>query len=293
MILYQDEHIMVVNKPSGLLSVPGRLEEHKDSVMTRIQRDFPQAESVHRLDMATSGVIVVALNKAAERELKRQFREREPKKQYVARVWGHPQPAEGLVDLPLICDWPNRPKQKVCYETGKAAQTEYEVLEYAEDNTARVRLKPITGRSHQLRVHMLALGHPILGDRFYATPEALAMAPRLLLHALRQRDDLPRADRLLSRYPDAPGCASPPGKSLTQTRLIAGEPRVNHLLNASDHQLGVVTTAARAGVGRFIAQQAAAHRFALRLAANQPRLRTNDIDIPQATQRMILFQFAA
>ena len=108
-ILYQDDHIMVVNKPSGLLSVPGRLEEHKDSVMTRIQRDYPQAESVHRLDMATSGVIVVALTKAAERELKRQFREREPKKQYVARVWGHPSPAEGLVDLPLICDWPNRP----------------------------------------------------------------------------------------------------------------------------------------------------------------------------------------
>ena len=174
---------MVVNKPSGLLSVPGRLEEHKDSVMTRIQRDYPQAESVHRLDMATSGVIVVALTKAAERELKRQFRERHPKKQYVARVWGHPSPAEGLVDLPLICDWPNRPKQKVCYETGKPAQTEYEVVEYAADNTARVVLKPITGRSHQLRVHMLALGHPILGDRFYASPEARAMAPRLLLHA--------------------------------------------------------------------------------------------------------------
>ena len=165
-VLYQDEHIMVVNKPSGLLSVPGRLDEHKDSVMTRIQRDYPQAESVHRLDMATSGVII---------ELKRQFREREPKKQYVARVWGHPAQAEGLVDLPLICDWPNRPKQKVCYETGKAAQTEYEVLEYASDNTARVLLKPITGRSHQLRVHMLALGHPILGDRCTgagATPAA-------------------------------------------------------------------------------------------------------------------------
>ena len=158
-ILYQDDHIMVVNKPSGLLAVPGRLEEHKDSVMTRIQRDYPQAESVHRLDMATSGVIVVALTKAAERELKRQFREREPKKQYVARVWGHPSPAEG------------------------PAQTEYEVVEYAADNTARVVLKPITGRSHQLRVHMLALGHPILGDRFYASPEARAMAPRLLLHA--------------------------------------------------------------------------------------------------------------
>jgi tRNA pseudouridine32 synthase/23S rRNA pseudouridine746 synthase len=132
--------------------------------------------------MATSGVIVVALNKAAERELKRQFREREPKSS-TSPASGAIRQAEGLVDLPLICDWPNRPKQKVCYETGKAAQTEYEVLEYAPDNTARVRLKPITGRSHQLRVHMLALGHPILGDRFYATPEALAMAPRLLLHA--------------------------------------------------------------------------------------------------------------
>ncbi|EMM6761988.1 bifunctional tRNA pseudouridine(32) synthase/23S rRNA pseudouridine(746) synthase RluA [Pluralibacter gergoviae] len=182
-VLYQDEHIMVVNKPSGLLSVPGRQEEHRDSIMTRIQRGYPAAESVHRLDMATSGVIAVALTKAAERELKRQFREREPKKQYLARVWGHPAQEKGLVDLPLICDWPNRPKQKVCFETGKPAQTEYEVLEYAPDNTARVLLKPITGRSHQLRVHMLALGHPILGDRFYATPEALAMAPRLLLHA--------------------------------------------------------------------------------------------------------------
>lgn len=182
-ILYQDAHIMVVNKPSGLLSVPGRLEEHKDSVMTRIQRDYPQAESVHRLDMATSGVIVVALTKAAERELKRQFREREPQKSYVARVWGHPSPEKGVVDLPLICDWPNRPKQKVCFDTGKAAQTEYQVLEHLPDNSARVALKPITGRSHQLRVHMLALGHPILGDNFYAHPEAKAAAPRLLLHA--------------------------------------------------------------------------------------------------------------
>ncbi|MBW1212837.1 bifunctional tRNA pseudouridine(32) synthase/23S rRNA pseudouridine(746) synthase RluA [Pantoea allii] len=182
-ILYQDAHIMVVNKPSGLLSVPGRLEEHKDSVMTRIQRDYPEAESVHRLDMATSGVIVVALTKAAERELKRQFREREPAKTYVARIWGHPANEKGVVDLPLICDWPNRPKQKVCFETGKSAQTDYQVIEYREDNSARVVLKPITGRSHQLRVHMLALGHPILGDGFYAHPEAKAMAERLLLHA--------------------------------------------------------------------------------------------------------------
>lgn len=181
-ILWQDESIIVVNKPSGLLSVPGRAPEHKDSVMTRIQRDYPAAESVHRLDMATSGIIVVALTKAAERELKRQFREREPKKTYVARIWGRLEPETGMVDLPLICDWPNRPKQKVCFETGKPAQTGYEVLEY-EENATRVRLFPVTGRSHQLRVHMLALGHPILGDRFYAHDEARAAAPRLQLHA--------------------------------------------------------------------------------------------------------------
>ncbi|KMV74012.1 bifunctional tRNA pseudouridine(32) synthase/23S rRNA pseudouridine(746) synthase RluA [Rosenbergiella epipactidis] len=183
-ILYQDEHIIVVNKPSGLLSVPGRLPEHNDSIMTRIQRDFPSAESVHRLDMSTSGVMVVALTKAAERELKRQFREREPSKTYIAQVWGQLVPDEGLVDLPLICDWPNRPKQKVCFETGKAAQTEWEVLA-RDDVSCRVQLKPITGRSHQLRVHMLAMGHPILGDYFYASPEAKALASRLLLHAER------------------------------------------------------------------------------------------------------------
>lgn len=174
---------MVVNKASGLLSVPGRAPENKDSVMTRIQADFPSAESVHRLDMATSGVIVVALTKAAERELKRQFREREPKKSYVARVWGHLAQDEGLIDLPLICDWPNRPKQKVCYETGKSSQTQYQVLSRDADGSTRVKLSPITGRSHQLRVHMLAIGHPILGDGFYAHPEAKVMASRLQLHA--------------------------------------------------------------------------------------------------------------
>ena len=179
-ILYQDEHIMVVNKPSGLLSVPGRLEEHKDSVMTRIQRDFPQAESVHRLDMATSGVIVVALNKAAERELKRQFREREPKKQYVARVWGHPQPAEGLVDLPLICDWPNRPKQMVDLELGKPALTRWRVVARdAVTQRSRVELEPVTGRSHQLRLHLASIGHPIVGDEMYGAEPAA----RVCLHA--------------------------------------------------------------------------------------------------------------
>ncbi|KAA9003299.1 bifunctional tRNA pseudouridine(32) synthase/23S rRNA pseudouridine(746) synthase RluA [Affinibrenneria salicis] len=182
-ILYQDQHIIVVNKPSGLLSVPGRAPEHKDSVMSRIQADFPLAESVHRLDMATSGVMAVALNKAAERELKRQFREREPKKSYLARVWGWVEQDEGMVDLPLICDWPNRPRQKVCFEQGKAAQTAWQVLTREAAGTTLIKLMPITGRSHQLRVHMLSQGHPILGDGFYAPAEVKAMAPRLLLHA--------------------------------------------------------------------------------------------------------------
>lgn len=181
-VIYQDDHIFVVNKPSGLLSVPGRLEEHRDSIMTRIQQQYPVAQSVHRLDMATSGIMVVALTKAAERELKRQFREREPEKSYVARVFGQLTKKAGLIELPLICDWPNRPKQKVCHETGKAAQTEWILLE-REAQSCRVLLQPITGRSHQLRVHMLALGHPILGDNFYAHPEAKALAPRLQLHA--------------------------------------------------------------------------------------------------------------
>ena len=171
-VIFQDEHIMVVNKPSGLLSVPGKLAEHQDSLMTRIQQEFPEAESVHRLDMSTSGVIVVALTKDAERELKRQFRERETKKVYIARVWGRVEEDYGIIDLPLICDYPNRPKQKVCHETGKD-----------DDGTTRVKLRPITGRSHQLRVHLLALGHPILGDKFYAHPQALAAAGRLQLHA--------------------------------------------------------------------------------------------------------------
>lgn len=174
---------MVINKPAGLLSVPGRLPQHQDSVLARIQRDYPLAESVHRLDMATSGVLVVALTKAAERELKRQFRQRETEKYYLARVWGHPDPASGVVDLPLVCDWPNRPKQKVCLITGKTALTTYQVTDYLTDNTALLTLTPHTGRSHQLRVHMQAIGHPILGDNFYASGEALSRAPRLLLHA--------------------------------------------------------------------------------------------------------------
>lgn len=201
-VLFQDEHIMVVNKPSGLLSVPGKAPQHQDSLITRIQRDYPLAQSVHRLDLSTSGTMVVALTKAAERQLKRQFRERETKKIYIARVWGHMAEDYGIIDLPLICDYPNRPKQKVCPETGKKALTQYEVLSWDADNTTRVKLRPITGRSHQLRVHLLALEHPILGDKFYAHPQALALANRLQLHAQQLSFYHPITDRPLSFFCD-------------------------------------------------------------------------------------------
>ena len=181
-IIYQDEDLVVLNKNSGLLSVPGRLPEHQDCLQHRVQRVLPTATIVHRLDMATSGIIILALNKAAHIAISRQFEQRQTKKRYFARVYGHINNEEGSVDLPLICDWPNRPKQKVCHEQGKKSLTHYRVVNYLNDSTL-VELTPITGRSHQLRVHMLSLGHPILGDRLYAHKQALAVSNRLQLHA--------------------------------------------------------------------------------------------------------------
>ena len=181
-ILYQDKDIIVVNKPSGLLSVPGRDPKHADSIWTRVKKLHPNAQIVHRLDMATSGVMVVALRKKAESELKRQFRDRETKKVYYARVVGHVKQQSGKVDLPLICDWPNRPKQKVDHKVGKPSLTLFEVVSY-DANSTLVKLTPITGRSHQLRVHMMAIGHPILGDGFYADAVGKRLRPRLNLHA--------------------------------------------------------------------------------------------------------------
>ena len=182
-LVYRDDYIAVVNKPSGLLSVPGNQPQYYDSAMSRVKEKYGFCEPAHRLDMATSGILLFALSKAADRELKRQFREREPKKYYQALVWGHLEQDHGVVELPLICDWENRPRQKICFERGKRAVTFYDVLQRYPNNTTRVNLTPITGRSHQLRLHMLALGHPILGDKFYAHPQAKALSPRLCLHA--------------------------------------------------------------------------------------------------------------
>ena len=181
-VLYQDKDLIVLNKPSGLLTNPGRGEHLADCLLSRVQQQYPLAQLVHRLDMATSGVVVIALRRASERALKQQFADRTVSKRYLAVVWGTLQQAEGTVDIPLVADSSNPPKQKVCYSQGKSAITHYRLLQQLPDR-ALVELKPVTGRSHQLRMHMLALGHPILGDAFYAHSDALAASPRLLLHA--------------------------------------------------------------------------------------------------------------
>lgn len=181
-VVFEDEFILAVNKPSGLLSVPGKDPKHYDSMWSRLVEVHPEIQVVHRLDMSTSGLMILAKSKDAERALKKQFQYRLTHKVYYARVWGHLDEDEGEIDLPLICDWPNRPRQKVCHDTGKPSKTLYQVVVH-ENETTLVRLLPITGRSHQLRVHMLAIGHPIVGDEFYATKAALDFSERLELHA--------------------------------------------------------------------------------------------------------------
>jgi tRNA pseudouridine32 synthase/23S rRNA pseudouridine746 synthase len=182
-VVHADDDILVLDKPCGLLTVPGKSAELADCVASRAAARHPGARIVHRLDMDTSGLLVLAMNPAAHRHLGLQFERRHVNKTYVARVAGHLRADAGTIDLPLSCDWPNRPRQMVDHESGRGAVTHYQVMERAADGTTRVQLSPVTGRSHQLRVHMLALGHPILGDPLYATGTALTAADRLQLHA--------------------------------------------------------------------------------------------------------------
>ena len=191
-VIHADHSVLLVDKPAGLLSVPGKGDHLSDCMIERVRRIFPEVLLVHRLDLDTSGIMVFALTKHAQRDLGAQFEGRLTKKVYRARLWGHLEPKEGRVDLPLIVDWPNRPRQHVNHETGKPAQTDWRVLGHDPDGTTRVRLYPLTGRSHQLRVHMQALGHPILGDPLYATGPARDF-PRLMLHA----------ESLRFRHPDS------------------------------------------------------------------------------------------
>jgi len=190
-IIHADHEILVVAKPAGLLSVPGRGPDRADCLIARLRGPFPTILLVHRLDLDTSGVMVFALTPHAQRHLSKQFEDRRVKKAYVARVAGLVQPRTGRVDLPLIVDWPNRPRQKVDPDRGRPAQTDWRVMRALADET-RLRLFPLTGRSHQLRVHMAEIGHPILGDPLYATGAARGH-PRLMLHA----------ESLRFRHPDS------------------------------------------------------------------------------------------
>jgi len=182
-LVYCDDALLMVNKPAGLLSVPGRGSNKADNLATRVQNEFPDAFSVHRLDMSTSGLLVFARGADMHRRLSHLFRERGVKKCYIALVAGRVEINMGEVDLPLSSDWPNRPKQKVNFTGGKSSLTRYRVLAHdAVMNTSRVELEPVTGRTHQLRVHMAAIGHAIIGDALYGE-EAGCKTERLLLHS--------------------------------------------------------------------------------------------------------------
>ena len=180
-VLYEDRQILVLDKPAGLLSVPGKLAGREDCLVSRLQAAYWDALLVHRLDCDTSGVMIFARTKQAQGFLGQEFEKRRAKKTYLARVWGVMDGDRGHVDLPLGSDWPRRPRQMVDHENGRPARTDWEVVGRSETET-RVRLHPLTGRSHQLRVHMAELGHPILGDPLYASGVA-ADFPRLMLHA--------------------------------------------------------------------------------------------------------------
>ena len=182
-ILYEDADLVMINKPAGLLSVPGRLPEHHDSAYFRVLAQFPDAKITHRLDMATSGILMFAKHRDAEVAVSKMFQARTVTKHYQALVQGKIQ-ASGSVDVPLITDWENRPRQIVHFELGKAAKTLFEALEYdQQQDISRVLLTPITGRSHQLRVHMQYIGHPITGDKLYHPEPAQSPLKRMALHA--------------------------------------------------------------------------------------------------------------
>jgi len=188
-LVYADKSLLVLNKPSGLLAVPGRGENKQDCLSRRVQSVHPDALVVHRLDMATSGLMLMARGLAMQRELSRMFERREVHKRYLAVVHGCLVPATGpdgwgLIDLPIAVDWPRRPLRIIDAAHGKPSQTRWRVLKFDEvTRSTRVELEPLTGRSHQLRVHLQALGHPMLGDALYAPEAVQASASRLLLHA--------------------------------------------------------------------------------------------------------------
>ncbi|MEM1277636.1 MAG: RluA family pseudouridine synthase [Pseudomonadota bacterium] len=183
-VLHRDDDLLLIEKPSGLLSVPGKPAAHWDCVEHRVKQADPAALLIHRLDLETSGVMVFARNPGAQKIINGQFERRIVEKTYIAVVAGHVEAEAGRIELPLTADWPNRPMQKVCWAHGKSAITAWRVLARG-DKASRVALWPKTGRSHQLRVHLKAIGHPILGDPFYAPEPVFKATARLQLHASR------------------------------------------------------------------------------------------------------------
>jgi tRNA pseudouridine32 synthase/23S rRNA pseudouridine746 synthase len=199
-LVYQDAFLLAADKQAGLLSVPGRGPDKQDCLSARVQAAFPDALIVHRLDMATSGLLLFARGAEMQRKLSEQFSQRRIEKRYLAVVGGLTAP-EGEIALPLIADWPNRPLQKVDFEVGKPSLTRYRLLGHdPQSNTSRLELEPVTGRSHQLRVHLSAIGHPIVGDLFYGG----AVADRLHLHACQLSFAHPLSGALLNLSSPSP-----------------------------------------------------------------------------------------
>ncbi|MEX0298766.1 MAG: pseudouridine synthase [Kordiimonas sp.] len=208
-VIHVDDDLLVLNKPSGLLSVPGKHPDHKDCLQARAVAEYPTATTIHRLDMETSGVIVMALNREAHAHVGKQFERRKITKTYIARLYGLVEADKGEIDLPLICDWPNRPRQMVDHERGKQALTRFEVLERETHSdpdkcATRVAFYPVTGRSHQLRVHALSMGHPILGDSLYGAETSQKADTRLQLHAKSLELHSPIAGQQMSFTSPAP-----------------------------------------------------------------------------------------
>lgn len=198
-VLYVSKQVVIVNKPAGLLSVPGRGADRADCLLTRVQTEFPDAMTVHRLDLATSGIVMFGRGPKFQRELSMLFQAGKVEKRYIAVVDGLLINEQGEVNQPLIVDWPNRPKQKIDHETGRPSCTRYQLTDRdTQQNISRVLLEPVTGRSHQLRVHMEYLGHPILGDDLYGTERSRSLALRLMLHASKISFPLPEIGKVIS-----------------------------------------------------------------------------------------------
>ena len=203
-IIHIDSSIIVLNKPSGVLTIPGRGIRLSDSLLTRVKEKYFGTLLVHRLDMDTSGIIIFARTPSAQAYLGKQFEKRSVKKKYLARTTGHIKEPHGIIELPIIVDWPNRPLQKICFDKGKVAITKYRVLRHEEENCSLVALYPLTGRTHQLRLHMKCIGHPIIGDTLYLDKSKSIKAKKLNLHSSSIKFLHPKTNKMCTFFTPTP-----------------------------------------------------------------------------------------